>query len=215
MKTEETLPSIHNFKNLTGQKFGKLTVQSLDGYSANSLAWKCLCECGKTTRVRGAHLKSGKIQSCSCLKKNNAVKHGQAKSPTYNVWASMLARCGNPKNAAYSRYGGRGITVCERWRDFQNFFADMGEAPSGLTLERTDNDLGYSPENCRWATRTEQARNRRSNTKLTLNGKTLTICEWEAECGISQDQISLRLRRGWSIERALTVPLRVWPAQRK
>jgi hypothetical protein len=115
----------------------------------------------------------------------------------------MLQRCTNPKNPSFERYGGRGITVCERWRDFAAFQADMGEPPAGLTLDRKDNDLGYQPENCRWATDAEQTRNTRRNRRLTLDGRTQCMSDWARELGIRQQLISRRLSDGWPVERAL------------
>ncbi len=139
-----------------------------------------------------------------------STKHGHATngiSPTYHSWASMLARCDNPKNTRYADWGGRGITVCDRWRDFRNFLEDMGEKPEGMSLDRIDNSGNYEPGNCRWSTLSEQNSNRRGLQPITHNGKTMTAAAWGKELGLSTTLYS-RLHRGWSIERALSQPLR-------
>lgn len=129
--------------------------------------------------------------------------HGYADTPTYNIWALMLQRCGNPKAANYTRYGGRGIRVCERWRKFDGFLADMGLCPAGLMLERKDNDKGYYPENCRWATPKEQAANRCNNRLITFNGETLLLGQWADRIGVTYKCLWMRLYSGWPLERAL------------
>lgn len=133
------------------------------------------------------------------------TKHGQAgKTPEYKAWKAIRQRCGNPNNHAYSDYGGRGITVCERWKDsFENFFEDMGKRPSGMSLERIDNNKGYYKENCRWATRKEQCNNRRSSRFLTYNGKTQTMSRWAEEMAIKVQTIHRRLALGWTVNEAL------------
>lgn len=126
-------------------------------------------------------------------------------SRTYTCWCNMRARCENPRNSSYANYGARGITVCKRWRKFSNFLADMGEAPIGLTLDRRNNNRGYSKTNCHWITRGEQQRNRRSNRLLTYKGRTMHADSWAAVLGIAKSTLSCRLNsRGWSVERALT-----------
>lgn len=119
----------------------------------------------------------------------------------------MLARCRNPNTVAYPEYGGRGITVCERWSDFRNFFADMGEPTPGLTLDRIDNNLGYSKENCRWATRTQQGRNKRSNRILIVAGESKTMSEWAEATGLKLSTIWARVNKGWSADDAVLLPL--------
>lgn len=121
----------------------------------------------------------------------------------------MISRCTKPTDRAYSRYGGRGITVCDSWLRFANFLADMGERPADMTLERIDNNLGYVPDNCRWATYKEQNNNRRDNRFITLNGETKTMAQWCEQLGLPQKTISQRINGyGWSPERALTEPIR-------
>ncbi|TAM23394.1 MAG: hypothetical protein EPN60_15100 [Nevskiaceae bacterium] len=136
-----------------------------------------------------------------------------AQSPAYQVWHSMRARCTNPSRPHYARYGGRGIKVCARWGSFANFIADMGERPSGATLDRIDNDGHYEPGNCRWATRKDNCRNRANNRLLTFNGETKASVEWAEITGIGEFVLSQRLARGWSVERALTQPPRKSPSK--
>ena len=164
------------FIDLTGQKFGRLAaIKRADKHTSHAV-WLCVCECGNEVLVRSCHLRSGHTQSCGCLQKERtseaSIKHGHntknKRTPEYNIWAMMIQRCENPKNKNYPDYGGRGVTVCERWKTFENFLADMGERPSpNHSLERVDNNKGYSPENCIWADKTIQARNQRTSKRNT------------------------------------------------
>lgn len=143
-------------------------------------------------------------------------RHGMRQAPIYGVWSAMKSRCENPRNPAYANYGGRGITVCERWKLFSAFLADMGEAPRGLSLDRIDNSLGYSPENCRWASRAEQARNHRGNRILTLGGESLPMIVWAERYGVRLCTVHARLAKGWTVEKAIQHPVRQsgrWGAQ--
>jgi len=128
-------------------------------------------------------------------------------TPIFNLWEKMVARCNCPSNPAYHKYGGRGIKVCQRWMQFENFFADMGHRPPGKSLDRIDNDGDYSPENCRWATAKEQSRNKRTNKLVTFNGKTMCIAEWAEHLGMKMHTLYRRLCvANWPVERALTTP---------
>ncbi len=133
--------------------------------------------------------------------------HGKSRSSTYQIWAVMKYRCLNPNFKGYARYGGRGITVCERWMVFDNFYEDMGECPKGMSIDRINNDGNYCPENCRWATPKQQARNTSRNKPITYKGKTLCISEWAAELGISRKTLLHRLNYGWSVEKAFNEPV--------
>lgn len=174
---------------------------------------RCRCECGVEKEIREDRLRDGAI-SCGCKRSRIGRTHGHcrgngAKSRIYQAWASMLSRCNNPNHQSYMDYGQRGIKVCERWQGadgYPNFLADMGEPTEAQSLDRIDNDGGYTPENCRWATKKEQARNRRDTRCITYNGRTQSLVSWAEECGVNPVTIANRIRRGWPIERAVTAP---------
>jgi hypothetical protein len=203
-------------KTLTSEfPFGKLKIlKSTPAYHdetgyhrATSL---CLCECGNITEVIQKHLKSGNTRSCGCLQRSKAsarlFKHGKSnkRSPIYSTWRGMMDRCYYPKHRWFSNYGGRGITVCERWKSFTNFWKDMGERPDGRCIERIDNNKGYEPGNCRWATRAEQNRNSRRNRILTVLGVTNCFTDLCAFFGIKRATVYKRLQRGMTVDRAFT-----------
>lgn len=202
--------------DLTGQRFGRLTVLGIGRRRDRAYLWACRCDCGQTRVVASATLRGGRQVSCGCLKNEKArarIKHGLTRKgkhhPLYNLWADMRARCHNPSEPAFPNYGGRGIVVDPRWEDFAAFVVDMGERPTGMTLERIDNDGPYSPSNCRWATRGEQANNRRSNVFLTHEGRTQTIAQWAREARISVRAMWERTQYlGWSMDRAMAEPPR-------
>lgn len=223
------------FQDLLGQTFGHLTVVGdappfVASNGSRRAAWRCRCACGVECVARATNLRSGTTKSCGCLRSTQTaarnVRHGGAVraaiSPTYRTWSRMIQRCEDATSASFADYGGRGIAVCARWRgDFAAFLADMGERPAGMSIDRIDNDGGYwcghcekcaenvCPPNCRWATPSEQSRNRRSNRLLTCHGRTMTLAEWAAETGMAAEAISQRLSRlGWTMERALCTPTR-------
>lgn len=201
------------FIDLSGKKFGRLTVIERVESKNKNTKWHCVCECGKHATVFGVDLKSGKTQSCGCIHSKQLAarnyKHGLSDSRLMAIWRGMKDRCNNPCSHFYFNYGGRGITVCDEWQnDFQAFHAwamSHGYA-EGLTIERIDNDKGYSPDNCRWATRKEQNYNKRSNHLITFDGKTQTITQWADEKNIKRCTLQMRLKRGWTIEKALNTP---------
>jgi hypothetical protein len=182
-----------------GKKFGRLTVRGIE-FRGNMPFALCVCECGKGSRVQVYRLYDGHTKSCGCMIREitarRSTKHGFARTPTYRVWQAMKSRCLNVNGQDYERYGGRGITVCDRWLTFDNFLADMGERPAGMEIDRIDNDGDYEPSNCRWATRKEQNRNSTHNRNVTHGGKTQCVTAWAEELGTTRKVIYGRLRRG-------------------
>lgn len=171
----------------------------------------CLCDCGKNVEVLLPDVKGGHTVSCGCSWyesiRKAATSHGKTRTRVYTSWQGMKDRCYNHTSKAYANYGGRGITVCERWMTFQNFYADMGDPPPGRSLDRIDNSKGYSPKNCRWATRKEQNTNQRSNVLIEFDGRTQTLSEWAKEKGIHRVTLRSRLNRGVPVERLFTIPV--------
>lgn len=204
-----------------GQKFGRLSVIRRDGVMGSQIAWLCRCDCGDERRYRSRSLRSGLTKSCGCYKRDTARerftthghKSGSRQSPTYQTWRAMRARCLDANNEKYPTYGGRGIAVCERWGDFANFLADMGERPEGLTLDRRDNDGPYAPDNCRWATGKEQRANQRVSQMLEFAGIRAFVTEWSDIVGINPRTIRSRLRSGWSTEQALKFRSPLWGSE--
>ncbi len=191
-----------------GTKFGLLTVlERVPSKARAQTRWLCQCECGKQTEVYATHLRSGNTKSCGCNHANAhreaITTHGLTKSRTYRTWAMMKQRCLNPSAKDFHKYGAQGITVCDRWLSFDNFIADMGLRPEGMTLDRINNDGPYSPDNCRWATLTEQQANRKRTQFLTYNGETLPISEWARRVGMQNKNLYMRIRYGWTPAQAL------------
>jgi hypothetical protein len=200
------------FDDLTGRVFGRLTVVSRATNAGPKVRWSCACTCGREPIVHATALRIGHTRSCGCLKVDQpaALTHGhstdQTLTPTYLTWASMIQRCQNPKNPSFPRYGGRGIKVCDAWLKFDGFLLDMGERPQGLTLERINNDGGYEPGNCKWATYKTQNNNRRVNHLLAHKGQTFTLQAWAERTGLKATTIRRRLKMGWTVARALESP---------
>lgn len=197
-----------------GDKIGLWEVLSIVNGRTKTNCF-CRCKCGREKYVRAVRLANGESTACNrCGHKT----HGKCRTSIYGIWNQMIQRCYNPNTRFYDRYGGRGITVCERWKTFENFLADMGERPGKMEIDRyPNNDGNYEPGNCRWATRTQQTRNQRSNALLTFNGRTMCIAAWSEETGVPPTTISQRIKRGWSIERTFTQPVdsRRGPKNRK
>ena len=200
----------HNFEDLTARSFGRWLVQRYAG----KRKWICLCVCGNTKAVYTSNLTQGLSVSCGCYLIDRIVStkttHGRNRTPEHRAWCSMKGRCYDAKNKRYARYGGRGIRVCERWlNSFQAFFDDVGPKPSPKhQLDRINNDGHYELGNVRWATTTEQSRNRSNTIFLELDGQTLSLGEWAEKMSIAHSILANRVAKGWSAVRTLTQPVR-------
>lgn len=213
-------PRVEGFA--VGTQFTFLTITAAsqrrrsDGFMQD--IYTCRCVCGNEFVKSKTSLRKNPDTRCRvCAGEQAAVTRGadgRYGTPTHTSWRSMMQRCNDPKHHAYARYGGRGIAVCQRWHDYDKFLADMGERPEGTSLERKNNNRGYTPSNCYWASRTEQQRNRRSNRYLTADGRTQLLADWAKELGTRPTTIWLRLEKlGWSEQDACTVP--VAPRQKR
>lgn len=215
-KAEKT--SERSLEDLTGKEFGRLTVMHRANNRGKATMWHCKCQCGNEVDIAAASLKNGTSQSCGCLQKEivsgNNKTHGMSNSKFYHIWSGMKARCYNQNAGQYKDYGGRGIKMCDEWRN--NFMAFYRWAithgySDGLSIDRIDVNKDYSPENCRWATDYVQSNNRRNNIVLEYNGESHTMSQWAEKLGIAKQTLKDRIRRyGWSVERALTEPVRHW-----
>lgn len=190
-----------------GTVFGQLMTVGRAFRAKHGYRVWTVCTCGNLFLAYKASLLDGGTRSCECKKKLGRPKHGKCCSKVYRAWYAMKTRCTNRNAPGYKNYGGRGITICERWQTFENFFADMGDVPPGCSLDRIDNNKGYTPENCRWADRKTQARNRRFCVFLTHDGETKHINEWAEELGISTTTIRSRYVNGWTTEKIVTTKL--------
>lgn len=207
------------FQDLTGQRFGRLTViKRVENKTYPSgqkkVEWLCKCECGKETTVSSQCLLNGHTKSCGCTKgefiRQKKATHKESNTKLYRIWQAMKRRCYNANTKDYKLYGSRGIAVCDEWfNSFEAFekWAIVNGYDDTLTIDRIDVNGNYEPSNCRWATPKEQANNKRNNHLLTYNNKTQTLQQWADEMNIKRSTILTRLNRGWSIERALTKPI--------
>lgn len=203
-----------------GQKYNRLTAVAFSHFHRTAQGqvkrhWCFKCDCGKEITAELSNVRGNHTTSCGCalaeIMPTVNFKHGDARvgkiTFLFSVWRQMLGRCHNPNLNSYKYYGGRGIKVCERWSEYVNFKSDMEPGYKvGLQLDRINNDGNYEPGNCRWATRREQSRNRRSNVWLTFRGRTQILKDWADEIGVSYTAIQYRIEHGWSVERALTEP---------
>lgn len=190
-------------EDLTGQRFGLLVVIGRAKKSPHqpNTAWICRCDCGKTVRKFTVDFATRK--SCGC----NRELHGKCRTSIYSRWCVMITRCTQPQSKAFCNYGARGITVCDRWKKFTAFYADMGEPPTPAhSIGRIDNDGPYSPENCRWETIQQQTRNTRRNHNIEFNGRIQCLGDWCLELDLNRNTVRHRLAIGWSVEKALTTP---------
>lgn len=206
-------------QDLAGQVFNRLTaVSRVENTNEGRARWRCVCACGGEKLVAAAELKKGRTQSCGCLAREQRQHNARAQSHDKSkrnhprakrAWENMLSRCYKPADRMYKSYGGRGIGVCQSWRDnFSVFLTDMGDPPAGMTLDRVDNSLGYSPYNCRWASYVDQANNRRTNRIITIGDTSQTVAQWARQLGISCHVIHTRLYKGMSEHDAVMRPLR-------
>ena len=195
-------------KDITGQRFSRLIVIKFS-HSDKGMMWECKCDCGNTVVVKGTQLRNGHTKSCGCYQHDkrmeNFTKHNLCNTPTYTTWDSMIQRCTNHNNTNYPRYGGRGITVCDKWLSFEGFIEEMGLRPPKFTLDRIDYNKGYYKENCRWISMKRQANNTSKNVNITYNGETHTVSEWAEKLHINRNTLNNRLFRSkWSVKDAFT-----------
>jgi len=199
-------------KDLTGSKFGRWTVLF---YGWPLPRWKhiwiCKCVCGQLGAVRSNHLSAGASTSCGCLVRESLLRanitHNLSGTPLHVLWKKIRARCYNQNDPAYSNYGGRGIKLCERWQSFENFYHDMGVRPSGMSIERIDNNGDYCPSNCKWATATEQGNNKRNNIWITALGSCMTVSQWAEKVGVKRGTLARRFYLGWDHPRIVNTPV--------
>lgn len=193
------------FKDITGERFGRLIVVGPHKRAGGMTYWMCSCDCGSTPKyISLSALRGGATKSCECLHRETAAlnakrtctTHGKYGSRIYSCWSAMVERCNNPKNTQYHHYGLRGIKVDPEWLKFEKFYADMGEPQPGMTLERVDNNGDYCKNNCTWATMRDQCNNRRNSVRVEYLGKTKTLAEWSREKGLSYSMLLYRYRKG-------------------
>jgi hypothetical protein len=200
--------SLKKAADLAGQRFGKLTAIRLGGPNkpGRSKLWICKCDCGGERTTSALLLKSGGTTSCGCARRKHNLT--AKPTPTFYSWRNMIARCKYPSAIAHAHYKKRGIDMCERWMEYENFVADMGERPPNTTIERKDNNRGYEPGNCRWATKREQANNRITNNRFKYQGKEYTLADLVRATGASKETLRYRLVRpgGWSVKDAVETP---------
>lgn len=186
------------FIDVTGQRFGKLVAISREIRIITNKTrsfWLCRCDCGNITKVIVSALIRKTTKSCGCGQAH--ITHGESKSQEYQSWRSAKSRCYSVNHVGYKNYGGRGVIMCDRWKDsFENFLADMGKCPENYTLERKDVNGNYEPNNCIWATRRTQSNNRRNNVKVTHNNETKTLAEWARVLGLHKNTVINRYKRG-------------------
>lgn len=199
------------FKDVSGQRFGRLTaLYRLNNYHKNGVYWLCVCDCGNLSEVLSTNLYRNHTTSCGCLQKDTiskiAKKHGKTGTKLYSTWKRIKRFCYNINVKKYKHYGGRGITMCDEWKnDFQAFYdwAMTNGYQEGLTIDRINVNGNYEPTNCRWATMKQQERNRTNNKYININGDIRCLSEWCETLGLKYSTVQSRLRYGWNIQRAL------------
>lgn len=209
------------FEDLTGKKFGKLTVikrveNHVQPSGASYTRWLCKCECGNEVTVRTSDLTRGHTKSCGCLQKEKVTTHGLKKTRLYVIWRDIKARCFNPNNRGFKNYGAKGITMCDIWKNnfkaFNDWAMENGYNPNAkrgeCTIDRIDVNGNYEPNNCRWVDNLVQQNNKKNNVFISYNNETHTVAEWSRILHIPPHTLYARLYKGWSVEKTLTTPLR-------
>lgn len=206
-------------KDEIGNRYGRLVVLRRSDLQSNGheTRWVCVCDCGGNAEPKGSSLRSGVTKSCGCLHRErlatSCLSHGLSNSRSYGTWGDMIRRCRDENNPQYESYGGRGISVCERWlSSVENFFADMGERPEGMKIDRIDNDGNYEPGNCRWATQATQSFNRRNTLRIEVDGVIMNTAEIVKKYGVPYQVLTRRLRWGWTGDQAAKTP---WGVQER
>ena len=201
--------------DIIGKRFGKLVVESYAELRGNSSYYNCICDCGNHKVIRGKSLVRGDSTSCGCKRaevaRAKATTHGMTNTTLFHIWSTMKQRCYYKKKDGYAHYGGRGITVCDEWKnDFMTFYnwAMSNGYSDDLSIDRIDVNGNYEPSNCRWATIEEQSNNKRYSHYITYQNETLTIAQWSKRLGLPDNIISHRIKSGWSVEEALTTPVK-------
>lgn len=194
-----------------GERFSRLVVIGVEKINGRTYM-KCECDCGNIPLIWYGHLRTGATKSCGCLNlekiRDRSTKHGMSETQTYKIWYGMIKRCKKEGNKSFASYGGRGIFVCERWHCFENFLSDMGERPGeNYSLDRIDNERGYCKENCRWATRKQQANNKRNNINVFYDGKSMTVAELSSISGVGYGLLRWRLKNNWTVSDAVSIPV--------
>lgn len=201
-------------KDLSGQRFGLLTVVERAGKAKNgNMLWKCQCDCGNTTIVHSTSLVQGSTMSCGCYHRARTVetkyKHGETKTRLYRIWSGMFSRCYTTRPKFVASYVSRNIAVCDEWKDYEAFrnWAISNGYRNDLTIDRINVNGNYEPSNCRWVSQKVQQNNRSNNHLLTFNGRTQTLSQWADELGMRAMALQHRIARGWTVEQALTIPI--------
>ncbi len=212
------------FQDLSGMKFNSLTAIAYAGNRGGATLWRCRCDCGGESLVKAFKLKSGSIKTCGCGRRSYMTNenaepetHRQSGTDVYNIWANMRRRCYDQSCDAYRYYGARGVAVCDEWRNsFSAFIADVGPRPSkDHSLDRIDVNGSYCPDNCRWATKRQQQRNKSDNRLIEFRGESKCLAEWAEIGGLPYGTLFDRLRRGMTMERAMTQPYRKTSSSRR
>lgn len=201
-------------KNLSGIKFNRITVIGKSHKGPNGWLWRCACSCGGSLLMLQYDILKGKTKSCGCYHGEQVsarlvlrnTTHGLSKTREYKIWQGIKKRVFNQKSQAFSRYGGRGITLSKDWESFENFYSDMGKCPDNYSLDRIDNEKGYCKQNCRWADGKTQANNKRTNRILTVNGESLTMAQAAEKYGVGYQSLFNRLKSGWSVLDSVSTP---------